>query len=76
MKLETAKNRSNGCDVVAVILYLGTTYSVRKLKQFMAQSSISDEISPLDIADWYNKEFGGNSVDFLRVWQDNFKPIE
>ena len=76
MKFETAKNRSDGCDTIAVIIYLGTNLSVRKLKHLMAISNVNDDMSPLDIAQWYNYVLHGNSVDFLRVWQQYFKPIE
>jgi len=67
---------SDGCNAIAVILYLGTSLSVRQLKKLMRLSDVSDDSNPLDIADWYAKTLSGNSIEFLKVWQDYFKPIE
>jgi len=76
MKFETAKNRSDGCDIVAVVLYLGTTLSVRQLKKDLRTNDLSDDSNPLDLADWYEKRLAGNSIEFLRVWQDNISQIQ
>jgi len=76
MKFQTAKNRSDGSDIVAIVLYLGTNLSVKKIKEIMRICGIDESKSPLDIADWYSYVLDGNIIDFLKVWQDNVSQIQ
>lgn len=63
---------------IACILYLEHQQVAQHVLNVLIAANVIEvnDLSVLDIAETYGIMFNGNSIEFLRVYQDYFGPIE